>query len=352
MGVQTTTIGSYPKPSYAPVANWFDLRRAAPEQWVPTRAYDRYLQNRPADAEQTLDRAVQEVVREQDAVGIDVPTDGEIRREHYIYYHCRHLAGFDFENLTPKSMRGGSWRTEVPTVTGPIRAGAPFLDRDWRVAQEATRRPVKITVPGPLTIIDSTADAFYGDERELATALADALNTEIRALAAAGCRWIQVDEPVFARAPEKALAYGIDMLARCFHGVPREVTRAVHLCCGYPSALDLPDYPKADQASYFRLAEALDSGCVDAVSIEDAHRHNDLALLERFRNTAVILGVVDIARSSVEPAEAIRERLCAALRHIDPARLMAGPDCGLTMLDRNTARAKLTNLVAAARTAR
>lgn len=346
MPLLTTTIGSYPKPPYAPVASAFDQRRGT---WSPTRTRDEYLAGRSVHAEAELDRAVREVVAEQAAIGIDVPTDGEARREHYIYYHCRHLTGFDFASLVPREMRGGGWKAAVPCVTSPIRAGTSFLPRDWRVAQAATDRPVKMTIPGPLTIIASTADAFYGDERQLAAALADALNIEVRRLAEAGCRWIQIDEPVFARDPAKASAFGIEMLARCFEGLPAGVRRVVHVCCGYPSALDLDDYPKADSKSYFLLAEALDAAPVDAVSIEDAHRHNDLRLLERFERTTVVLGLVDIARTRVETVEEIRQRLRAALDHIDAERLIAAPDCGLTMFSREIAVAKLASIVAAAR---
>lgn len=349
MPVLTTTIGSYPKPSYAPGPNWFHVRRSkAQGEWDPTRAYDEALKSMPADAQALLDRAVVEVVREQVSAGIDVPTDGEIRREHYIYYHCRRLEGFDFAGLTKRAMRGGSWVAAVPTVTGPIRAGAPFLVADWRVAQGATDRPVKITIPGPLTIIDSTADKHYGDERRLAADLAAAINVEVRALAAAGCRWIQIDEPVFARAPDKALAYGIDLLARCFDGAAPSAKRAVHICCGYPSALDLETYPKADQGAYASFAAALDAAPIDAISIEDAHRHNDLSLLERFKRKTIIFGLVNIARTRVEPIDEIRARLTKALDHIDASRLIAAPDCGLIMLDRPTVVAKLTNLCAAA----
>ena len=345
MPLSTTTIGSYPKPSYAPVPNGFDAELGS---WRPTEATELDGTTTAAENEATLDRAVCEVVAEQSAIGIDVPTDGEIRREHYIYYHCRRLEGFDFESLVPRTMRDGGWAAEVPAVSSAIRAGAPFLARDWQIAQAATDRPVKITLPGPLTIAASAHDEFYGDERALSDALADALNVEIRRVAEAGCRWIQIDEPVFAREPERALAFGIDALARCFDGVPREVRRVVHVCCGYPSALDVEDYPKAERDAYFLLADALEAAPIDAVSIEDAHRHNDLRLLERFASSTVILGVVDIARTRVESADEIRSRLRAALEHIDGARLIAAPDCGLAMLDRQVAVAKLRNVVAAA----
>ena len=133
----------------------------------------------------------------------------------------------------------------LPTVTGKIAArGDHFLDYDYKVAQATCKRPVKITVPGPLTIIDTTANRHYPSERELAFDLADALNREIKALAAAGCRYIQVDEPLFARRVDDALAFGVEALERCFHGLPEQVTRVMHMCCGYPGHLDDENYLK------------------------------------------------------------------------------------------------------------
>ena len=347
MVMRTTTIGAYPKPDTAPVPNWFDLRDQ--RRGAPTAAFDGYLADRSDAAIEALDLATQEVVREQVALGIDIPTDGEVRREHYVYYHCRHLEGFAFSRLTEKAMRDGSWISSVPTIIGRLGAGGPFLPHDWRIAQAVSARPVKITVPGPMTIIDSTADAYYGTEPVLARALADVLNVEIRRLADAGCAWIQIDEPVLARKVGQALDHGIECLSRCFHGVPAQVNKVVHICCGYPDGLDLPDYPKADPAAYFSLAEALDAAAFDAVSIEDAHRPNDLRLFEKFRHKTIILGLINIARTAIEPVDAIAARLRQVLAHVDPGRLIAAPDCGLTMLPRALARAKLTNLVAATR---
>ncbi len=347
MSLLTTTIGAYPKPDYVKVPDWF--RCGGPNSDDPTGAYTAYMHEHGDEAEEALARGAREVVLDQVDAGIDVPGDGEIRRDNYIHYHCRHVEGFDFDNLIEKEMRTGAWTAWVPTITGPLAAGAPFLPDDWRAAQAATDRPVKITVPGPLTITDTVADAYYGDEQKVGVALAEALNAEIRALADAGCRWIQVDEPLFARYPEKALAYGIDNLERCFHGLSGEVIRTMHMCCGYPEKLDQDDFPKAERRAYFTLAEALDQSSIQAVSIEDAHRHNDLRLLEKFANTRVIFGAVAIARTRVEPVDEIVARLGAALGHIDADRLIAAPDCGLGMFDRETARAKLTNLCVAAR---
>ena len=272
MPLLTTCIGSYPKPAYVPRMDWMHEGLEVGE--VEGEALS------PVERLAAFDRATQEVVAEQAAIGIDIPTDGEVRRANYIHYHCSHWEGFEPDKLTLCTMRGGAWTAEVPTFTGRVAAREPFLVRDWAVAQAATEKPVKITVPGPLTIADSTANTFYPDRRSRCADLADALNVEIGRLAEAGCRHIQVDEPLFARLPDQALDYGIETLERCFHGVPGGLTRTMHMCCGYPDRLDETDYAKADPEVYRRLAGAVEASTVDAVSIEDTHRHNDLALLD------------------------------------------------------------------------
>ncbi len=347
MPLLTTTIGAFPKPDYLCLPDWFGGPEG-PDSARPTGAWAEAMAGLGERAEALLERAVREVVGAQVEAGIAIPTDGEVARENYIHYHCRHLEGIDFERLSEKSLRNDAYRAWLPTIRAPVRAGAPFLVRDWRRAQACTERPVKITLPGPMTIADTTVDCHYGDRRALGADLAAALNREVRALAEAGCRHIQIDEPLFARRPEEALEYGFEHLEQAFHGCPREVERIVHMCCGYPDRLDNPDYPKADPGAYRRLAAAIEHAAVDAVSIEDAHRPNDLALLERFASTTVILGVVAIAESRIEPVEAIRARLAAALGHIDRERLVAAPDCGLGLLGRDLAVAKLRNLCAAA----
>lgn len=344
--LRTTCIGAFPKPEYVPTPDWF--REGGTGLSDPTRAYDAYLRNLPPDIDQILDRATVEVVRDQVNVGIDIPTDGEVRRENYIHYQCRNFGGIDFQNLSHKVLRNGAWTANLPTIVGPIQPGPPILARDYRVAQSATDRPVKITLPGPLTITDSTVDAYYGDDARLGADLAAALNQEVLALVEAGCTWIQVDEPVFARRPDDALAFGFENLERVFHGAPAHVIRTVHMCCGYPDYLDQEDFQKADAEAYFRLAPAIDDSSIQVISIEDAHRHNDLRLLERFRRTTVIFGSIAIARSRLETVEEIRVRLQAALEHIDRERLIVGPDCGLGYLGRDLALAKLRHMVTAA----
>ena len=348
MAFRTTTIGAYPKPDYVPIPDWF--REESTVAKNPTTALDQCEECSRPEMEELLDRATREVIKEQVRLGIDIPTDGEIRRENYIHYHCRHIDGIDFTRLTEKSMRDGQWVVSVPTVTGLVNAKTKqgFLIRDWQVAQAATDRPLKITLPGPMTIMDSVSDEYYADEKILAADLSNALNIEVRLLAEAGCQWIQIDEPIFARNPNSALAYGIENLERCFHGVPHGVKRVVHICCGYPDKVDNDNYIKAPPGHYFKLAPALDEADIDAVSIEDAHRPNDLALLELFKQTAIILGVIGIARSRIESVEEIVGRLHEATEHIDRERLMVSPDCGLGMLTRQQVTAKLKNMVEAA----
>jgi 5-methyltetrahydropteroyltriglutamate--homocysteine methyltransferase len=342
----TTTIGAYPKPDYVPVRDWFQGDEGT-DTTEPTAGYAEVVARYGPRLQEILDRATVEVMKEQDGIGIDVPTDGEIRRENFIHYHCRHLRGIDFTVLTEKEVRGHP--RLLPTITGPLEAGQPFLVRDWEVAQRATRKPVKMTVPGPLTIAHNLADAFHGDDaRARGAALADALNVEIRRLAEAGCPVVQIDEPVFARQVDHALAFGLEHLERAFHRVPRSTRRVVHVCCGYPARLDEEDYPKEANEAYLELAEGLDEIAIDAVSIEDAHRQNDLSLLERFARRTLILGVIAIASSRIEEVEEVRERLSRARERIDPHRLIAAPDCGLGLLGCDLARRKLEVLVEAA----
>ena len=347
MAIKTTTIGAYPKPDCLPRFDWFQAE-GGPDTAHPTALYAQAIAEMGEEAEALFKQAAGEVIADQVEARIDIVTDGEVRRENYIYYHCRHLDGFDFENLTKQDVRGGNYRAWLPTIVGEITARDAFLPHDWQVAQDTTDAPVKVTLPGPMTIGDSVADKHYGDPVSRGQALAAAINVEVLRLAEAGCRHIQIDEPLFARRVEDALDYGLVNLERCFEGCPPEVLKTVHMCCGYPDALDVPDYPKAPKQCYFELAEAVDHSVIEAVSVEDAHRPNDLSLLDMFKQTTVIFGVVAIAKSRIETVDEISERLSAALGHIEAEQIMAAPDCGLGLLGRDLAMAKLRNLGAAA----
>ena len=347
MPLKTTCIGAYPKPDYVPITDWFQVGHDAED--YSDRVLRVWEQNQTPEVQALLDKATAEAVADQIACGIDVPTDGEVRRENYVHYQCRHFDGFDFEGLTKRVLRNGAYVSELPTIRGPVRArGESVLVRDWQVAEAAAGRPTKITLPGPMTISDTTADAYYGDPEQQAEDLAVALNQEVLALAEAGCHHIQIDEPIFARKPDQALAYGMRTLARCFEGVPNDVTRVVHMCCGYPNHLDDTDYPKADPESYVQIARAVD-GVVDQISIEDAHRHNPDRLFPLFEKSTLIVGFVRVASSQLETVDEIRTRMEEVLELLPPERVMAAPDCGLGFLGRDLAMAKLKNLTEAAR---
>lgn len=345
MPLQTTCIGAYPKPDYVPIRDWFQVGHDAVDY------NDTVLRNwtEAPEVQALLDRATAEVVTDQIECGIDIPTDGEVRRENYVHYQCRHFDGFDFENLTKRVLRNGAYVAELPTISGPVRArGESVLVRDWQVAQAASDRPVKITLPGPMTISDTTADIYYNDARAQAFDLAAALNSEVRALAAAGCTYIQIDEPIFARKPAEALDFGTEALRRCFDGLPDDVMRVMHMCCGYPNRLDDADYPKADPEAYTKIARQVD-GIADQISIEDAHRHNPETLFGLFEKSALIVGFVAVASSRIEPVEQIATRMQQILQILPENRLIAAPDCGLGFLGRELAMTKLRNLSQAAR---
>ena len=348
MAIKTTTIGAYPKPDFLDVSDWFDMANGGPDASDPTARYAEELARLGGQAELQFACAAKAVIDDQVEAGIDIVTDGEVRRENYIHYHCRHIEGVDFNHLTDTAVRGGNYSAKLPTITAPVRAMAAFLPHDWKVAQALTDHPVKITLPGPMTIGDTVADDYYDDPEKRGADLADALNSEIRAIADAGAVHIQIDEPVFARKVDQALDFGFENLERCFHDIPDTVVKTVHMCCGYPDRLDNPDYTKAPKESYFQLAPAIEASCIQAVSVEDAHRNNDLGLLEIFETTTVIFGVVAIAKSEVETVDCIRQRLKLALEHIAPDRLIAAPDCGLGLLGRDLARQKLSALCLAA----
>lgn len=351
MSILTTCIGAYPKPDYLALPDWFNNPEGV-DTVNPTELWQQAF-DALADAEETLERAVKDVIGQQVLAGIDILTDGEVPRENYIHYQCRHIEGIDFSRLTRKVLRDGAYKANLPTIVQAVKARKPFLYKDWQRATRHARalgdRPVKITIPGPMTIGDTTADEYYDNPQRRGAALADAINSDVLALSEAGCRHIQIDEPVFARYPDEALAFGFENLERAFNGCPDSVTRTVHMCCGYPGSLDDDEYPKADHDVYFALADAIENSSINAISLEDAHRYNDLALLERFQNTTVIFGAVAIAKSRLESVDEIRARLLDALQYIDADRLIAAPDCGLGFLSWDLAFAKLSNLCQAAR---
>ena len=265
-------------------------------------------------------------------------------------YHCRHLNGVDFNTLTEKVARTGNYKCWLPTITNKISATDPFLVNEWKSNQSLSNKPVKVTIPGPMTITDTIANTHYTSDEEMGYDLAIAINTEIKRLVDAGCKYIQVDEPLFARKPDNALAFGIKNLEKCFEGINQNnVEKITHICCGYPDKIDAVNYPKAPLDSYKKIAKALDSSIIDSVSLEDAHRYNDLSLLKNYKNTKIIFGVIKIASSKIETVEEIENRMKETLKFISKEQLIVAPDCGLGHLSRELAIKKLKIMSLAAK---
>lgn len=360
VSLQTTVIGSFPKPSYLKIPDFFAKGEKKPGLLgTNTDAYTEMMAGLDKEGHEQLEKdimkATEEVIKEQCDCGVDVVTDGEVRRENYIHYFCRFVQGIDFENKTEIAARNGAFTANVPTINAEVSWRGPMSCADeWKKAQAVNpNTTVKYTLPGPMTIMGSTANTHYKCDKQLATDLAKIVNRHVLELAEAGCKVIQVDEPLFARKPDEALSYGIECLDLCFKDCPAGVEKQTHICCGYPGHVDQTDYLKADRNTYRRLAPPLDASSIDAVSIEDAWCKNDLSFLELFKKTKVIFGAMNVSSSRVETVEEIKERLTEALEFIDAERLIVAPDCGLALLDgekyRPLLNLKLANMCKAAK---
>ena len=346
MKFKTTVIGSFPKPSYLKIPDWF----AESSIGNPSKLYNAFIENVDMEEfEDTLETALKDVIEEQINLGIDVITDGEISRENYIYSFCRHLEGIDFEQFHLKKMRNNAIEVECPTIVGPIRWITPHLHEEWKRAQKYSSKPVKTTIPGPMTIADTLVNRYYTTEKTLLRDLSRAIQQEISHLVNAGCRHVQIDEPVLARYPEKAVAYGIKMIDKCLEGLDEFIETILHICCGYPCYLDHRDYMKADPRTYHQLAPYIENSLVKSVSLEYAHTcYDDISYLRHFKKTKVIFGVIAIAKRRVESVEEIRKSVSLALEYLDsPEQLILAPDCGLAMLPLPILREKIKRMVEA-----
>ena len=336
--IQTTVIGSYPRyPGL--IGNDFNTKWLV----VPEDNLDKGWKDKK-NLKRLQEEAIRWVVKEQEEAGLDVITDGEQKRGNYVLYHCQHLEGFDFINKEEKVFRGGYVKGLVPVVRGIVKTKGHFLVDDFKFLKSLTNKQIKVTIPGPLTIVDSVKDSYYFDERKLALELAKAIRVEVKALAEAGCTLIQFDEPVFIRDPKRFFSYGLEALQVCFEGVDG-ITKQVHICRGYPKE----GVPKTDIARYAQIIEALSTLDIDAIAIEDAHEHLNLEVFKKFGSKRIILGVVDIGNPRVETIEEIENRIKEVLKIVLPEQLLVAPDCGLLLLKPEIAKAKLINLVLAAR---
>jgi 5-methyltetrahydropteroyltriglutamate--homocysteine methyltransferase len=328
--IPTTLVGSYPQPDWL-----IDRERLLSN--LPPRVRARELWRVPEPyLAQAQDDATALAIRDFERVGLDILTDGEIRRESYSNRFATALAGMDIDNPARVAGRAGG-ENLVPRVVGPVRRTRPVEVDDLRFLRASTDRPVKITLPGPFTMSQQAYDEHYPDAAALAFDLAAAVNEEVRELFAAGADVVQIDEPWLQARPEAAREYALEAIRRSLDGV--EGTTALHTCFGYAHVVT--DKP----AGYPFLAE-LDDCAADQIAIESAQPRLDPVILEQLPSKTVILGVLDLADDApVETADDVAARIEAALAHIEPERLQVAPDCGMKYLPRDVALAKLEALV-------
>jgi 5-methyltetrahydropteroyltriglutamate--homocysteine methyltransferase len=292
----------------------------------------------PEWLEEAQDDATVLAIRDQERAGLDLITDGEMRRESYSNRFATALEGVDIDNPGTALDRSGH-PNPVPRVVGRIRRKHPVQLRDLEVLKANTAHPVKMTVPGPFTMSQQAQNDFYPSEAEAALGYAEAVNEEIRDLHAAGADVVQIDEPYMQARPEKAREYGLAALARALDGVTG--TTAVHICFGYAAIIH-------ERPSGYSFLPELAAAPVDQISIETAQSNLDTAVLETLPGKTIILGVLDLSSHDVETPETVADRIRRALPHVPPERVVVAPDCGLKYLPRDVAFGKMEAMVAGA----
>jgi len=330
--LETTVIGSYPQP------DWLIDRDRLRSRLPPRIAARELWRIDPAWLEEAQDDATVVAIREMEAAGLDVITDGEIRRESYSNRFATALDGIDLDNPGTALDRTGR-PNPVPRVVGSIKRIRPVQKRDVEFLRAHTNRRIRITVPGPFTMTQQAQNDYYEDEAALAMAYAAAVNEELRDAAAAGADVVQIDEPYLQARPEAARQYALSALNRALEGI--ETQTALHTCFGYAAIVK-------DRPSGYSFLSELDQCAADQISVEAAQPRLDLSILEQLPSKQIVLGVLDLGDSEIELPEVVAERIRVALRYVPPERLSVAPDCGMKYLPREVARGKLAALVSAA----
>ena len=334
MTIRSTIVGSLPKPTWLAEPGILQ---------APWRVAAGQLEEAQADATRLC-------VADQVAAGLDVVTDGEQLRRHYVWGFLEAVEGVDTQNLALKPTRGQRFRTEAPVARllgEPAYRGCRSLE-GLRAVKALTDRPVKVTLPGPMTIVDSLLDTVGGrSEADLAMAFADMLRREACALAEAGAAVVQFDEPCFNIYLDEAREWGVEALTRATCGVPAKT--AVHICYGYGGE-EVSAWKEAnrDWSHYEQTLPLVARTQIDQVSIETAAPKIDLGVLEVLRGKNVLLGLVDVGSERVETADEIADGLRKALAYVAPERLFACTDCGLVLRSRKAAMGKMRALAGGA----
>ena len=321
----TTVVGSYPQP------DWLVNRETLHQHGVPrTHAHDMWRIAEPL-LEQAQDDGTILAIREMERAGIDIVSDGEIRRESYSNRFALALEGIDSDH--PGQVRSQTGRTTaVPRIVGRIRRIAAVETRDATFLLGHTDRATKITLPGPFTLAMQAQNDFYKDEEELAMDYAIAVNEELKDLKATGVDVVQLDEPWVRQSPEKAARYGIKAINRALQGVAGPTV--VHLCFGYAAVV-------ANKPSGYSFLPQLADTIAHQISIEAAQPRLDLGVLADLSSKTIMLGVLDLGDPAIETADTVAARIRNGLRYVDATRLIPAPDCGMKYLPRGTAFGKL-----------
>jgi 5-methyltetrahydropteroyltriglutamate--homocysteine methyltransferase len=324
----TTIAGSLPKPSWL----------AEPDKlWPQWRLTGADLATGKLDA--TL-----VAIKLQEDAGIDVVTDGEQSRQHFVHGFLEFVDGIDFGKKVEMGIRNNRYKAMVPTVTGALKLRGRVHGAEAQSARAHTTRKLKITMPGPMTIIDTIADAHYGDRVKMAFAFADLLNQEARALEADGVDVIQFDEPAFNVYMKEVATWGVEALHRCIEGL--KCRTAVHICYGYgiKANVDWKATLGGEWRQYEETFPALAASRLTEVSLECIHSRVPIELLSLLKGKDVQIGVIDVASDEVETPEQVAATIEAALKHVPKERIIAGTNCGMAPMRRDIAARKLIAL--------
>jgi 5-methyltetrahydropteroyltriglutamate--homocysteine methyltransferase len=330
--IVTTVVGSYPQPA------WLIDRDRLGDR-LPTRVRARELWRVPERfLEEAQDDATRLAVQDMERAGVDVITDGEMRRESYSNRFATALEGVDLDRPGVALDRTGH-ENPVPRVVGPIRRSRPVEVRDVEFLRSLTSRRIKITVPGPFTMTQQAQNDYYDDERSLALAYAGAVNDELRDLKAAGADIVQIDEPYLQARPERAREYAVEAIDRALDGI--EGDTVLHTCFGYAHIVK-------DRLTGYPFLRELNDCAATHISLEAAQPQLDPDVLRALPDKLIVLGVLDLGADVVVTTDAVAARIRAALTVVPPERLVVAPDCGMKYLPRERAFRKLESMVAGA----
>ena len=329
--IYSTVVGSYPQPDW--LVNRDLLKKKVPFR-ILSEQYWNFDKNKIKEAQ---DKATLEAIKEQEKAGIDIISDGEIRRESYSAVLSNSLGGIDYINPGEALERSGH-KNLVPRVISPIIWSKSIESENIKFLKANTKNKTKITIPGPFTMAQQAQDDYYGNEKIMTFDYAKAVNKEIKSLFEAGIDFVQIDEPYMEARYEKAKDFGLESLEIALDGVKGQTI--LHICFGYGHFIK-------EKASKYNFLSELNESSIDCISIEGAQPNLDLSILKKINSKKIMLGVINLAEEKIEKENEIVDRGMEALHYIEPNNLLLAPDCGMKYLERDVAFQKLQVLAKA-----